>query len=114
LTGLQQVDPQRMELFRMLGATRRQTLLRLKLPSGLPSILAGLRIAVVLALVGAVVGEFIGANRGLGALVIASQGTMDTPLMFAVLVLISALGMLIYHATLAIEKWLLLPYTKLS
>jgi NitT/TauT family transport system permease protein len=114
LTGLQQVDPQRVELFRMLGATRRQTLWRLKLPSGLPSILAGLRIAVVLALVGAVVGEFIGANRGLGALVIASQGTMDTPLMFAVLVLISALGMLIYHATLAIEKWLLLPYTKLS
>jgi NitT/TauT family transport system permease protein len=114
LTGLQQVDPQRVELFRMLGATRRQTLWRLKLPSGLPGILAGLRIAVVLALVGAVVGEFIGANRGLGALVIASQGTMDTPLMFAVLVLISALGMLIYHATLAIEKWLLLPYTKLS
>lgn len=114
LTGLQQVDAQRLELFRMLGATRRQTLWRLKLPSGLPSILAGLRIAVVLALVGAVVGEFIGANRGLGALVIASQGMMDTPLMFAVLVLISVLGMLIYHATLAVEKWLLLPYTKVS
>ena len=75
--------------------------LRLKLPSGLPGILAGLRVAVVLALVGAVVGEFIGASRGLGALIIASQGTMDTPLMFAVLVLIiAALGMLVYQATL--------------
>ena len=114
LTSLQQVEPQRLELFRMLGATPRQTLLRLKLPSGLPGILAGLRVAVVLALVGAVVGEFIGANRGLGALVIASQGMMDTPLMFAVLVLIAVLGMLVYQATLAIEKWLLLPYTKLS
>jgi NitT/TauT family transport system permease protein len=104
------VAPERLELFRMLGATRLQTLLRLKLPSGLPGILAGLRVAVVLALVGAVVGEFIGASRGLGALVIASQGMMDTPLMFAVLVLIAVLGMLAYQATLLLERWLLLPY----
>lgn len=114
LTGLQQVEPQRLELFRMLGATRTQTLLRLKLPSGLPGILAGLRVAVVLALVGAVVGEFIGASHGLGALVIASQGMMDTPLMFAVLVLIAVLGMLVYQAALSLERWLLSPYTGVS
>jgi NitT/TauT family transport system permease protein len=114
LTALQQVAPERLELFRMLGATRAQTLWRLKLPSGLPGILAGVRVAVVLALVGAVVGEFIGASRGLGALVIASQGTMDTSLMFAVLVLIAALGMFAYHATLLLERWLLLPFTRTS
>lgn len=114
LTALQQVPAQRLELFRMLGATRTQTLLRLKLPSGLPGILAGLRVAVVLALVGAVVGEFIAAGKGLGALVIAAQGTMDTPLMFAVLVLIAVLGMLVYRATLLLERWLLLPYTRVS
>ena len=114
LTALQQVSPERLELFRMLGATRAQTLWRLKLPSGLPAILAGLRVAVVLALVGAVVGEFIGASQGLGALVIASQGTMDTPLMFAVLVLIAALGLLAYQATLLLERWLLLPFTRTS
>jgi NitT/TauT family transport system permease protein len=114
LTALQQVSPERLELFRMLGATRAQTLWRLKLPSGLPAILAGLRVAVVLALVGAVVGEFIGASKGLGALVIASQGTMDTSLMFAVLVLIAALGMLVYQATLLVERWLLLPFTRTS
>jgi NitT/TauT family transport system permease protein len=110
MTGLQQVDPARLELFRMLGASRRQTLLRLKLPFGLPTILAGLRVAVVLALVGAVVGEFIGASRGLGALIIASQGMMDTPLMFAVLLLIAVLGMALYGATLAVERWLLRSY----
>jgi NitT/TauT family transport system permease protein len=114
VTALQQVDPQRLELFRMLGASRRQTLLRLKLPAGLPGILAGLRVAVVLALVGAVVGEFIGASQGLGALIIASQGLMDTPLMFAVLVLIAALGLLLYAATLALERRLLLPYTRIN
>lgn len=114
LTALQQVAPERLELFRMLGASRAQTLWRLKLPSGLPSILAGLRVAVVLALVGAVVGEFIGASQGLGALVIASQGTMDTSLMFAVLVLIAALGMAVYQATLWLERWLLTPFTRTS
>ena len=114
LTALQQVGPERLELFRMLGASRMQTLWRLKLPAGLPAILAGVRVAMVLALIGAVVGEFIGANQGLGALVIASQGTMDTPLMFAVLLLIAALGMLVYQATLLLERWLLLPFTRTS
>ena len=114
ITGLRQVPPERLELFRMLGATRAQALWRLKLPTGLPGILAGLRVAVMLALVGAVVGEFMGSSRGLGALVIAAQGSMDTPLMFAVLVLIAALGMLTYQLTLRLERWLLRSYTSLG
>ena len=107
LTGLRQVDAQRLQLFRMLGATRLQTLLRLKLPTGLPAILAGLRVAVVLALVGAVVAEFMGASRGLGAVVIAAQGMIDTTLMFAALVLIAAMGLLLYQACLVLERRLL-------
>jgi NitT/TauT family transport system permease protein len=111
LTGVAQVDAARLELFRMLGATRGQTLWRLKIPAALPTILAGLRVAVVLALVGAVVGEFVGASQGLGALIIATQGSMDTPLMFAVLLLITAIGLLLYEATLLLECWLLKPYS---
>jgi NitT/TauT family transport system permease protein len=110
LTGIAQVDPARLELFRMLGATRAQTLWRLKVPAGLPAILAGLRVAVVLALVGAVVGEFIGASKGLGALIIAAQGSMDTPLMFAVLLVITVIGLLLYEATLLLERRLLRAY----
>jgi NitT/TauT family transport system permease protein len=112
LTSFQQVDLDRLELFRMLGATRWQTLWRLKIPAGLPVILAGLRVATVLALVGAVVGEFIGASKGLGALIIAAQGSMDTPLMFAVLLLITLLGLALYRLTIALEQWLLRPYSK--
>ncbi|CCD00555.1 putative ABC transporter, permease protein (plasmid) [Azospirillum baldaniorum] len=92
MTGLQQVDPNKRELFRMLRATRLQTLLRLKIPSGLPVILAGLRVAVVLALVGAVVGEFIGGRQGLGASIIAAQGMMDSTMMFALFIVITVLG----------------------
>ena len=107
LTGLRQVDAQRLQLFQMLGATRLQTLLRLKLPMGLPAILAGLRVAVVLALVGVVVAEFMGASQGLGAVIIAAQGSMDTTLMFAALVLIAALGLFLYQLCLLLERRLL-------
>ena len=114
LTGLRQVDASRLQLFRMLGATRLQTLLRLKLPTGLPAILAGLRVAVVLALVGAVVAEFMGASQGLGAVVIAAQGMMDTTLMFAALVLIAAMGLLLYQICLVLERRLLRSHVSSS
>ncbi|MFC0409752.1 ABC transporter permease [Roseomonas elaeocarpi] len=107
VTGLARVDPARLELFRMLRATRWQTLLRLRLPAGLPVILAGFRVAVVLALVGAVVGEFIMGRDGLGAAVMAAQGMMDTALMFALLLAIVALGSAAYGATLLAERLIL-------
>lgn len=107
MTGLQQVDPNKRELFRMLRATRLQTLLRLKIPSGLPVILAGLRVAVVLALVGAVVGEFIGGRQGLGASIIAAQGMMDSTMMFALFIVITVLGMIVYQVAAGFERWLL-------
>ena len=114
LTAVAQVDAARLELFRMLGASRWQTLWRLKVPAGLPAILAGLRVAMVLALVGAVVGKFIGASRKLGTLIIAAQASMDTALMFAALLLITALGLLLYEAALLLERYLLKPYSQSS
>lgn len=110
MTGISQTDPTRLKLFRMLGATRWQTLWRLKVPGSWPVILAGFRIAAVLALVGAVVGEFIGASQGLGALIIGAQGSMDTALMFAVLILITLMGLALYLAALWIPNRLLRRY----
>ena len=107
VTALQQVPAQQLELFRLLRASRWQTLWRLKLPAGLPTILTGFRVAVVLSLVGAVVGEFMGAGKGLGALIIAAQGSMDTPLMFAVLALITFMGWGVYYTAVQGERWLL-------
>jgi NitT/TauT family transport system permease protein len=106
VTAIQYTDPKKVELFRVLGANRWQTLFKLKIPAGLPSIMAGFRVAVVLAVVGAVVGEFIGGSEGLGALIIASQGMMDTPLMFSVLILITILGTVLYQLIYFIERHL--------
>ena len=112
MTGLQSVSPDKRDLFRMLGASRWQTLIRLKIPSGLPVIMAGVRVAIVLALVGAVVGEFIGGSSGLGASVITAQGMMDSTLMFALFIVITALGLLFYQLTVLVEKWLLSGWMK--
>ena len=112
LTGMGEVDASRRELFRMLGAGRLQTLLRLKLPAALPVIMAGLRVAVVLALVGAVVGEFIGGRTGLGASIIAAQSVMDSSLIFALFIVITALGMLLYEAVRLIESRVLHRFSK--
>ncbi len=112
LTGIHYIDPQKRDLFRVLGATRLQTLLRLKIPSGLPIIMAGVRVAVVLALVGAVVGEFIGGRTGLGASIIAAQGMMDSALMFALFVIITLLGMVFYQAAILVERCLLSHHVK--
>ncbi|KXH87459.1 ABC transporter permease [Sporosarcina sp. HYO08] len=110
MSAMRQIDREKKNLFRVLHATRFETLIHLKIPEGLPSIMSGFRVAVVLALVGAVVGEFIGANKGLGAMIIASQGMMDTPLMFAVLILLTVYGMLLYGIVILIEKFVLAKY----
>jgi NitT/TauT family transport system permease protein len=105
LTGLRDVEAEAVELFRMLGASRWQLFLKLRLPHAVPYLFAGLRVAIVLSVVGAVVGEYIGASKGLGALIIASQGMMDTALMFAVFVVLTALGMLLYQLVGLGERW---------
>ena len=104
VVGLNEVAPEKLELFRMLRASAWQTFVKLRVPSALPYLFAGLRVAMVLSVVGAVVGEYVGANRGLCALIIASQGTMDTTLMFAVILLLTLLGVGLYLGVVAVER----------
>lgn len=113
LTGLGEVDAEALELFRMLGASRWHCFSKLRLPHAVPYLFAGLRVAMVLSVVGAVVGEYIGASKGLGALIIASQGMMDTPLMFAVFVILTALGIVLYQAVGYVEQWVLARRTRI-
>jgi NitT/TauT family transport system permease protein len=104
VAGLNEVDRDALELFRALRAKPWQTLRWLRLPNAVPFIVAGLKVAMVLSIVGAVVAEYVGANRGLGALIISSQGMMDTPMMFAVFVVLVLLGVVLYEAVVLVER----------
>lgn len=107
MVGIRSVDVGLLELVRSLRATRRQVLLTLVIPAALPSIFGGFRIGITLAVVGAIVGEWAGADRGLGVLINLARGSLfDTPLMFATLVTISAIGVALYLLVVLIERML--------
>ena len=98
--GLRSVNPGLASLFRMHGASRWQTLMRLRVPSALPYFFGGLRIASGLSLIGAVVAEFVagtgGTGTGLAYQILQAGYQLNIPRMFAALVLIAATGVALF------------------
>ncbi len=109
--GLNSVDHNLVDLFRLYGATRWQVLRELKLPAALPYILGGLKIAGGLSLIGAVVAEIAAGSAGAGsglAYRIAEFGyRLNIPRMFAALLLLSVAGIVIFFALSALSHLLL-------
>jgi NitT/TauT family transport system permease protein len=108
-TGLRSTSPELLELARSLQCSRLQTFFKIQLPSALPSIFSGAKIAVTLAVIGAVIGEFIGSNEGLGNLLLTANSQLNTPLVWAALIVLSALGMALYGGVVVAEK-ILMPW----
>ncbi len=108
-TGLRSTSPELLELARSLQCSRLQTFFKIQLPSALPSIFSGAKIAVTLAVIGAVIGEFIGSNEGLGNLLLTANSQLNTPLVWASLIVLSVLGMVLYGAVVLAEK-ILMPW----
>jgi NitT/TauT family transport system permease protein len=100
ILGLSSADRNLVDLFRLYGASRRQTLLYLRLPSALPYFLGGLRISGGLALIGAVVAEFVagtgGTASGLAFRILEAGYQLKIPRMFAALALVSLTGIAIF------------------
>lgn len=94
--GLYAASENERMLFKSIGASRMQTLLRLKLPTGLPYIFTGLKIAAVGVMAGAIMGEFLGGGKGFGALIRQSASQMNTPRVFALIIYLSLLGLALY------------------
>jgi NitT/TauT family transport system permease protein len=93
IAGFHSTDKDQLDMMTAFGATKWQTLMRLRIPSALVLIFAGLEIAAVLAVIGAIVGEFVGAQVGLGYLVVTLNFSLDVPGVFAVLIVLSAIGL---------------------
>lgn len=109
MTGFMAIDEQQLYITKSMGASRWQTFRYLRFQSALPFIFAGLRIAVVLAVVGVIVGEFVGSNAGLGYIIQASSGILNTSLIFADLVVLTVLGLVLNYIVVGAE-WLLMPW----
>ena len=96
LTGLLNVDRDAEEMFRSLGASKRQVFWKLMLPSSVPIIMAGLKTAMALALIGAVVGEFISASEGVGILMQRASFALNIAESIAVLLSMALMGVILY------------------
>jgi NitT/TauT family transport system permease protein len=100
--GLSSTDHNLLNLFQLYGATRRQVLWYLRVPSALPYYLGGVRIAGGLALIGTVVAEFVagtgGADTGLAYRILEAGYRLQIPRMFAALFLIAFTGIVIFVA----------------
>jgi NitT/TauT family transport system permease protein len=102
--GLYAASENERMLFKSMGASRLQTLLRLKLPTGLPYFFTGLKIAAVGVMAGAITGEFLGGGKGFGALIRQSASQMNTPRVFALILYLSVLGLALYFTVVWIQR----------
>jgi NitT/TauT family transport system permease protein len=106
--GLRSVDADLAALFRLYGASRWDTLMRLRIPSALPYFFAGLRVSGGLALIGAVVAEFVagtgGTASGLAYQILQAGLQLNIPRLFAALLLITLAGVAIFTMVSALAR----------
>lgn len=102
--GLSTPDPMAVELFESLAASNWQRFAKLELPFALPYIFTGLKMSATLSVIGAVVGEFVGASEGLGYLTQKGIDELQTELMFAALIVLGAMGVLLYTLVEVVER----------
>ena len=96
--GLHAADESARMLFKTMGASRWQTLIKMKLPTGLPHIFTGLKIASVGVMAGAITGEFLGGGKGFGELIRISASQLNTPRVFSLILYLSLLGLALFVA----------------
>jgi hypothetical protein len=83
IRGLESVSANEVELFRVLSASKLETLWKLRLPRALPFLFSSLRISSATAVIGAVVGEWIGSDKGLGAMIIQATFNYQSGRLYA-------------------------------
>ena len=96
--GLMRTSPGWLDLARVMGASPRAVMLRIRIPAALPALASGLRLAAVYAPIGVVIGEWVGASKGLGYLMLLANGRARTDLMFAALLVLTALTLALHAA----------------
>ena len=104
IAGLKATEQQQVDLFRAYCASRWQIFKWLKFPNALPYIFAGLNIAVVLSIIGAIVGEFVGGQVGLGKLILEYQFELEVAGVFAVIVVLGAMGIILHFAMGVLQR----------
>ena len=109
--GLAAVDREYIRMMRTLDASRAAIFRRVEFPAALPMIFSGTRIAATYAAIGAVFGEWVGSDAGLGHEIIVSQGQLDTPRVFAAVLVITLMAVALFLLVSLAER-LTIPWAR--
>jgi len=109
--GLESTDPQAMELMHVLSASKPEIFRHVRWPSSLPYLFSAMRIASTSSVLGALVAEWIGTNKGLGYLIVLTTYDFRTALLYAAMVVTSAIA-LAFFVLVSILEWLLVRWER--
>ena len=104
IAGFKCADRDVLDFARTTGASGLRMFLKISLPQALPHIFTGLKVGAALAATAAVVAEFVASDRGLGYLLLQYNGQLDTPMVFATIVILSLIGLTVYYVVEVIER----------
>jgi ABC-type nitrate/sulfonate/bicarbonate transport system permease component len=104
LDGLRSVEPELLKLMRSMGASRLRTLRSVELPASLPFLFSGLKVAATVSVIGAVFGEWAGADEGLGRLVLLGNNQLQTPRVYAGIVLLTLMAIALFALVTLAER----------
>jgi NitT/TauT family transport system permease protein len=102
--GLHSADENARMLFRTMGASRWQTLIKMKLPTGMPQLFTGLKIASVGVMAGAITGEFLGGGKGFGEQIRVAATNLATPRVFSLIIYLSLLGLVMFGTVVWLQR----------
>jgi NitT/TauT family transport system permease protein len=111
ISGFLILDDRLLYLTKSMGASEWQTFRYLRFPAALPVIFSGLKTSATIAATAAIVAEFVGSNDGLGYVLLRGTGTLDTEIVFAVLVVLTIIGLAINYIV-EFAEWLLTPWQR--
>lgn len=104
VAGMRDVPLEVIDLARSMSATTLQQFARIRIPNSLPYLFDGLKLAILLALTGAITAEFMGSTEGLAYLILDATVRLNTPLLFAVVVVLLVMGRVLYSVVERIER----------
>jgi len=104
IAGFKAVDPEITDFARTTGASGWKLFSKIRLPQALPDIFTGMKVGAALSATAAIVAEFVASDRGLGYLLLQYNGNLDTPMVFAVIFLLSFIGLAVYYMVEFIER----------
>jgi len=111
ISGFMILDDRLLYLTRSMGASSWDTFRYLRFPAALPVIFSGIKSSATIAATAAIVAEFVGANKGLGYVLLRGTSTMDIELVFAVLVVLTVVGIAINYIV-EFAEWAMTPWQR--